>query len=88
MIEKINYNQITDFLKQQAAGTDATKIPVNNEDAQLQVNFDDSLSEMAKQTEQTDAEAVQNAQQLLASGQLESPENIQEAAENIVEFGI
>ncbi len=32
--------------------------------------------------------AVDKAQQLIASGQLETPENIQQAADNIVEFGI
>ncbi|MBW8014794.1 MAG: hypothetical protein FVQ82_01285 [Planctomycetes bacterium] len=32
--------------------------------------------------------AVDKAQQLMASGQLDTPENIQQAADNIVEFGI
>jgi len=32
--------------------------------------------------------AIDKAQQLLASGQLDTPENIQQAADNIVEFGI
>ena len=32
--------------------------------------------------------AVDKAQQLMATGQLDTPENIQQAADNIVEFGI
>ncbi|MCF7954399.1 MAG: hypothetical protein K9M75_01220 [Phycisphaerae bacterium] len=32
--------------------------------------------------------SIDKAQQLLASGQLDTPENIQQAAENIVELGI
>lgn len=32
--------------------------------------------------------AVEKAQQLMAAGQLDTPENIQQAADNIVEFGI
>ena len=32
--------------------------------------------------------AIDKAQQLMASGQLDTPENIQQAAENIVELGI
>lgn len=32
--------------------------------------------------------AIDKAQQLIASGQLDTPENIQQAADNIVEFGI
>jgi hypothetical protein len=32
--------------------------------------------------------AVDKAEQLMASGQLDTPENIQHAAENIMDFGI
>ncbi|GAH66029.1 unnamed protein product, partial [marine sediment metagenome] len=64
------------------------KTPTNNGvDASLQVNYA-SLIEKAKQTSQTDSKTVQLAQELLLSGQLESPENIRAAAEDIVKFGI
>jgi hypothetical protein len=40
------------------------------------------------QAPQTDIDAIQRARELLLSGQLESPENIRTAAENILELGI
>lgn len=89
MIEKINNNQIPDILKESSSKQPvAPKVPENNQvDASLQVNYD-SLIEKAKQTTQEDVNAVQQARQLLLSGELKSPENIQAAAENIVKFGI
>ncbi len=89
MIEKINNNQIQDVSKElsskqsKPSGTPAS----SGVDASLQVSYD-SLIEKAKQIPQEDAAAVERARELLLSGQLESPENIQEAAENIIKFGI
>ena len=90
MIEKIDNNKIRDILEKSSsppqpepAGTAA-----NNEvDASLQVNYA-SLLEKANQIPQTDPDKVQRAEELLLSGQLESDENIQAAAENIITFGI
>ena len=89
MIEKINNNQIPDILKELSSKqSNPPTIPEDNEmDASLQINYD-SLIEKANQTLPEDADAVQRANELLLSGQLESPENIQSAAENIVNFGI
>jgi hypothetical protein len=89
MIEKIDANQIPDILgKSSSKQPGSAKTPPNNEvDASLQVNYA-SLIEKAKQTSQTDPKAVQRAQELLSSGQLESPEKIRAAAEDIVMFGI
>jgi hypothetical protein len=56
-------------------------------DASLQVNYD-SLIEQAKQIPPEDANVVQQAKELLSSGQLDNPENIRAAAETIVKFGI
>jgi len=53
----------------------------------VQVDYG-SLIEKAMQEPQTDAQIVQKARYLLMSGELESPERIRKAAENIVEFGI
>jgi len=89
MIEKIDTNQIQDFLgKPSSKQSDSTKaLPNNGADVSLQVNYA-SFIDKAKQTPQTDTEAVQRAQELLLSGELESPENIRAAAENIIRFGI
>lgn len=91
MLEKIDSNQIPDILKESSSKqNDTQRISATSEDgadASLQVNYD-SLIEKAMQTPQADDGAVQQAQELLQSGQLESPENIQEAAENIIKFGI
>ena len=89
MIEKIKNNQISDILKEssskqleQSKGSGNTQ-----EDASLQVTHD-SLIEQAKQIPSEDANAVQEARQLLLSGQLDTLENIRAAAEAIVKFGI
>jgi len=89
MIGKIDNNQIQDILKESSfQQNEPPRIPENNEvDASLQVSYD-SLIEKAMQIPQTDTKAVQQAQELLLSGQLESPENIQAAAQNIINFGI
>ena len=89
MIEKIDANQIRDILeKPSSKQPDYDKTSPNNEvDASLQVDSA-SLIEKAMQVPEADAEVVQQAQELLLSGQLESPENIRAAAENIIKFGI
>lgn len=89
MIEKIDNNQISDILNESSPKKPTPpKASTDTEaDASLQVNYD-SLIEKAKEIPQEDTTAVQQAQQLLMSDQLESPENIREAAENIIEFGI
>jgi hypothetical protein len=56
-------------------------------DASLQVSYD-SLIEQAEQIAPEDASVVQQARELLLSGQLDSPENIQAAAEAIVKLGV
>lgn len=89
MIEKIDTNQVKDMLENSPfQQSEPTKSPASdNIDATLQVDYA-SLIEQAIQTRQTDDNAVQQAQELLESGQLESPENIKAAAENIINLGI
>ena len=89
MIEEIDNNQIHDILKETLPKqTPLPNTPVNNEpDASLGIIYN-SFIENAKEIPQTDPAAVQKARQLLLSGQLEAPENIIAAAENIVSFGI
>lgn len=60
--------------------------PDNTQDASLQVSFD-SLIEQAKQAPAEDGSAVARAKALIASGQLDTPENIQQAAQNILKYG-
>jgi len=89
MIEKIDTNQIQDISEKtmskptNAAGT----VGNNRTDVSLQIDYASFIAE-AIQIPEADAKAVQKAQEMLLSGQLESMENIRAAAENIVKFGI
>ncbi|MHC4455519.1 MAG: hypothetical protein ACYS0I_00270 [Planctomycetota bacterium] len=89
MIDKIDSNQIADILEKTSPTQPNTAKNASNdaEDALLQVEYA-SLIDQAQQIPQEQSNAVQRAQELLGSGELESPENIQEAAEKIIEFGI
>ncbi len=89
MIEKINNNQVPDILKKSSSRQpEPSRGPADNQvDASLQVTYD-SLIEKAKEIPREDVGAVERARRLLLSGQLESPENIRAAAENIAKFGI
>jgi hypothetical protein len=88
MIEKIDNEQIRQFVEKAAP----QKPPVsrtggNNEpDATLQVDCV-SLIEQAK-SPAAESNTVEKARELLKSGQLDTPENIRQAAENIAKFGI
>ena len=90
MIEKINTNQIQDILGQLSGKQpDVPKTPVDNNstDASLQVDYAALISK-ATQIPETDAETIKKAEELLRSGQLERLENIREAANNILKFGV
>ena len=89
MIEKINNNQIPEMPKESSSRQSEPSMASadNQVDASLQVTFD-SLIEKAKEIPPQDADAVERARRLLLSGQLESPENIRAAAENIAKYGI
>ncbi len=89
MIDEVDTNQIRDFLEKSSSRppNSAGALPNNDADVSVEVNYA-SLIDNAVQSPQTDTQAVQRAQELLLSGQLENPENVREAAENIVNFGI
>ncbi|MCJ7674908.1 MAG: hypothetical protein MUO33_07120 [Sedimentisphaerales bacterium] len=89
MINKIDAHQIQDVLARQASqqASSAKVLADGGVDISLQVDYA-SLVNKAMLTEQSDAEAVRRASELLRSGQLESPENVRAAAENIVKFGV
>lgn len=88
MIDKINASQsLFDSGKASGQPSSARAIPDKDEDVSVQVNYA-SLIEKAVQEPENDAQRVQKARELLLSGKLESPENIGQAAENIVKYGI
>ena len=89
MIEKIDSNQIQNIVENPLARqpNPPGAIPGNDADAALEVKYASVINEAMK-TPQNDAAAVQQAKELLASGELESDKNIKEAAENIINFGI
>jgi hypothetical protein len=88
MIENIN-NQVPDALKGSSfKNPDAVNMPADKQlDASLDVKYE-SLIEKAMQTPTENPSAVEQAKQLLLSGQLDNPENIRAAAEAIIKFGI
>ncbi len=88
MIEKINTNQpLIDSGMSSGQPNSARALPDKDEDVSVQVNYA-SLIEKALQEPESDAQRVHKARELLLSGQLESPESIRQAAENIVKYGI
>ncbi|MCK4913499.1 MAG: hypothetical protein KAI59_06560 [Planctomycetes bacterium] len=88
MIEKIDSNSNLAKPEMPSRKCDPIEEPTKTDvAASLEVNSADLIGK-AMQTTQDDAAIVQKAQKLLASGELESDENIRQAAENIVKFGI
>jgi hypothetical protein len=89
MIEKVDNNQFPNFLEKPSARMpkSAAEVAGNDADVSVQVDYA-SFIDAALQTPKTDSQAIEKARRLLLSGQLESPENIRQAAENIITFGI
>jgi len=89
MIDNINSNQIGHLMGQPSLpNVDPTASrPADDADAALQIRFGDLINQ-AKQSAQTNAEAMREARELLQSGQLTSKENIESAARNMLTFGI
>jgi len=88
MIDKININQIPDFYDGSQPGKNRSKPITNNQtDATLQIDYA-RLIEQAIKSRPDETDAVQKALELLESGQLDNPENIRQAASNIVKFGV
>ena len=88
MIDKLDTNQpMIESSVSSGQSKPPKAIPNNDADVSIQVNYA-ALIDEAVQEPRGGAHRVQQARELLLSGQLESPENIREAAENIVEHGI
>ncbi len=102
MINKLNNNQISEGAlntnksvlgatqnvnsngSQQVTSQNGTD---NAQDASLQISFD-SIMEQAKQISVENESAVASAKALMASGQLDTPENILKAAQNMLKYGV
>jgi len=89
MIDNINHNNIQKlWLDPSAQPTKAQKtVSEENIDTQMQTDYT-SLVDKALKASTTDSDAVEQAKELLASGELDTAENIRSAAENILKFGI
>ena len=88
MIDKINSNQIQELLAKSSRQSNSVETQNDNKlDASLEVNYA-SLIKKAMEAAESDDNAVQEAKELLSSGQLESEEKIRAAAENIIKFGV
>jgi hypothetical protein len=89
MIEKVDTNQIQNFLEKPSSRLPSSTPVVSAGDADVSVQVDyASFIDTAMQIPKTDSQAIEKTRQLLLSGQLENPENIRQAAENIITFGI
>ena len=88
MIDKIDLNQINKFLEKPA--TTSPNIKENSKEEKLDASLQLSYAELIKKAKQpeSDAALVQKARKLIETGQLETRQNIKEAAENIIKLGI
>jgi hypothetical protein len=85
---KIDTSGMQDFLERPRSSQESSpRAVVNNEQDASQVDFA-AVIDAAMQTPQTDSDVLEQARELLESGQLESEQNIRAAAENIIKFGI
>ncbi|MCK4999519.1 MAG: hypothetical protein KAS23_08285 [Anaerohalosphaera sp.] len=88
MINRINNNEINNTvnpISQQQPKQPRTR--VNNADTQIDVKYD-QLIEKANQPQQPDQLKIAKARLLLATNQLDNPENIRKAAQNMINNGI
>lgn len=88
MIEKIDIIQSPVESSSSSRQPNSTgALPDNDADVSVQVDYA-SLIDQATQNPQTDAQLVQEARELLLSGEYESLPRIREAIEDILAFGI
>jgi len=88
MIDKIEINQFPiesgSSLKQINTGSAS---PDNDMDVSVRVD-NANLIKMAMQIPESDPRQIEKARDLLLSGQLETSENILEAAKNLYDYGV
>ena len=86
MIDKIDNNQP---LSGAASMFPNEKQVLPDNDLDIAVNVDySSLIQMAVESSQADSEVIEKARESIQTGEIESLENFQKAAENIVTLGI
>ena len=89
MIQNINANAIQEIQAKptQRDGQGACRSSSAEVDATLQVQYAPLVAEAIRISE-SDVEAVQRAKELLASGQLDTVENIRQAAQDLLDYGV
>ncbi len=87
MLDKIGESHIHDICNN--SSPHEHKLPAVNsgEDASLRVDYEVLISK-AQKAEKNESITVEDAKKLVKSGRLDTDENIREAAENIILFGI
>jgi hypothetical protein len=89
MIEKVDTNQINNFLEKSSSRqpNNAVALPGNDPAVSIQVDYA-SFIDSALKIPQEDYLIVERAKELLLSDRLDSPDNVKTAAENMITLGI
>lgn len=88
MVDKITSNSVQNLLYN-TASQQLNGLKTNSSRPGVEISGEmENLIKKVASNEQNDIDAVKQARELLLSGQLETPENIQQAAENMLDFGI
>ena len=89
MIQKIDAHTIQEILAKPAQRNDQEADPGSSQevDATLQIQYAPLVAEAMKASD-SDLEAVQRAKELLATGQLDTVENIRQAAQELADYGV
>lgn len=88
MIDKIDNNKVSDIVKDVAKQSQPLNRSVADlADASLQIS-NESLIDKANELPSENTSAVEEAKKLIASGQLDTIDNIKAAAQSILKFGV
>jgi len=89
MIDPIDTSKIQDYINSLSNDRNREVQNIGEEvDASLQIEYSRLLAEAAETAKPQDKKAVQEAKELLASGELDTWENITAAASEILKHGI
>jgi hypothetical protein len=89
MIDKVNTSQLQDILANAAAkqANTARSGKSTSADASLQADYSELIKQASNASPDEQAR-LQQAKELFESGQLETLENIRQAAENMAKYGV
>lgn len=89
MVKNVDIHRIQDLMPKPVGkkGRNGQASDVPSPDASLNVEYGHFVAE-ALGLPQADEQKVERARELIASGQLDTPENIREAAMNIIQLGV